>query len=86
MVTLNLAEEVEFFLYRATIVSFVPPSVHVLSADGLLFCRVNREPFADSRCLKIFYGSRHLGLDGKAQCKSRSLLKKVWDIGISALL
>lgn len=50
MVILNLAEEVEFFLCRATIVSFVPLSIHVLSVDGSLFCHVSCEPFAELRC------------------------------------
>lgn len=77
MVILNLAEEVEFFLCRATIVSFVPLSIHVLSLDGSLFCHVSCEPFAEPCCCKTLYGSGHFGLDSKAEQKRCSLLNKI---------
>lgn len=86
MVILNHAEEVEFFLYGATIVSFVPLSVHVLSADGLLFCHVNCEPFADPSCFKKYFMDLiTLAWTGKLIHKSCSLPNKIGEMGISAV-
>lgn len=84
MVTLNLAPEVGFFPYRATIVPFVPPSVPVLSAGGLLLCSAaSLALFAELRSFRIPHGSRHWGLDGGAEPRSGSLLPESGGTAIS---
>lgn len=87
LVIINLTEEGQFSPCEATIASFVrSPESPCTSHDGLLFCHVPCEQFAELSALKIFYGSRHLGLDSRAECGSYSRLNKMWDVGTASLV